>query len=297
MAGFVDACYEYALAYAGPGVLPRPCRDPGWGADWETLPWSASQTMEFCYLNPGMDPARYRLLAYETAPRPRRPSGPDGTGDDINLTAGQARAPVLPANGPDTTKARERARRKAQAVKGPWPPMPHRVSPTERIHGHIDELFASGRQLPEILEDVARLGAQLLMQAALEAEITEFLGRDRYQRAAACDDARPGSRNGYREVTVKTTAGPVQLARPKLRGTSEAFASRLFGSHVTKTNALESLVIASFVRGLSVRDVEAALAEALGDQAAISKSTVSSTAIDPGAQNWLIVRHEVARVE
>jgi putative transposase len=153
--------------------------------------------------------------------------------------------------------------------------MPHRVSPTDRIHDHIDELFAQDKSLPEILEDVARLGAQLLMQAALEAEITEFLGRDRYQRAAACADARPGSRNGYREVSVKTTAGPVTLARPKLRGTTEAFASRLFGSHVTKTNALESLVIASFVRGLSVRDVEAALAEALGDQAAISKSTVS----------------------
>jgi putative transposase len=153
--------------------------------------------------------------------------------------------------------------------------MPDRVSPTERIRGHIDELFADNRPLPEILEDVARLGAQLLMQAALEAEITQFLGRDRYQRAAACDDARPGSRNGYREVTVKTTAGPVKLSRPKLRGTSGAFASRLFGAHVTKTNALESLVIASFVRGLPVRDVEATLAEALGDQAAISKSTVS----------------------
>jgi len=154
--------------------------------------------------------------------------------------------------------------------------MPHRVSPTERIRGHIDELFAQDKGLAEILEDVARLGAQLLMQAALEAEVTEFLGRDRYQRAVACEDARPGSRNGYREVTVKTTAGPVTLARPKLRGTTEAFASRLFGAHVTKTNALETLVIASFVRGLSVRDVEATLAEALGDQAAISKSTVSS---------------------
>jgi putative transposase len=154
--------------------------------------------------------------------------------------------------------------------------VPVRVSPTDRIRHHIDELFADGRSLPEILEEVARLGAQLLMQAALEAEVTEFLGRDRYQRAAACADARPGSRNGYREVTVKTTAGPVGLARPKLRGTTGAFASRLFGSHVTKTHALESLVIASFVRGLSVRDVEAALAEALGDQAAISKSTVSS---------------------
>jgi len=154
--------------------------------------------------------------------------------------------------------------------------MPHRVSPTDRVRGQIDELFASGRPLPEILEDVARLGARLLMQAALEAEITEFPGRDRYQRAAACADARPGSRNGYREVIVTTTAGPVTLARPKLRGTTEAFASRLSGSHVTKTNALETLVIAAFVRGVSVRDVEAALAGPLGDQAAISTSTVSS---------------------
>ena len=77
-------------------------------------------------------------------------------------------------------------------------------------------------------------------------------------------------------MTVKTTAGPVALARPKLRGTTGAFASRLFGAHVTKTNALESLVIASFVRGLSVRDAEATLAESLGDQAAISKSAVSA---------------------
>jgi putative transposase len=154
--------------------------------------------------------------------------------------------------------------------------VPVRVSPTDRIRCHIDELFAQDRPLPEILEEVARLGAQLLMQAALEAEVTEFLGRDRYQRAVACEDARPGSRNGYRKVTVKTTAGPVGLARPKLRGTAETFASRLFGAHVTKTNALESLVIASFVRGLSVRDVEATLADALGDQAAVSKSTVSA---------------------
>jgi putative transposase len=67
----------------------------------------------------------------------------------------------------------------------------------------------------------------------------------------------------------------VTVARPKLRGTTEAFASRLFGSTVTKSNALESLVIAGFVRGLSVRDVESTLADALGAEAALSKSTVS----------------------
>lgn len=153
--------------------------------------------------------------------------------------------------------------------------MPARVSPTDRVRAKIDELFASDRELPEILEEVARLGAQLLMQAALEAEVTEFLGRDRYQRSATAPDARSGARNGYRPATVKTTAGPITLERPKLRGTTAAFASRLFGKHVSRTNALESLVIASFVRGLSVRDVEATLADALGDQAAISKSTVA----------------------
>jgi transposase-like protein len=44
---------------------------------------------------------------------------------------------------------------------------------------------------------------------------------------------------------------------------------------VTKSNALESLVIAGFVRGLSTRDVENTLADALGTEAALSKSTVS----------------------
>jgi putative transposase len=115
----------------------------------------------------------------------------------------------------------------------------------------------------------------LIIQTAVEAEVDVFLGRARYQRGAHCPDARPGSRNGFYDSTVKTTAGPVTVARPKLRGTTEAFASQLFGKGVTKSNALETLVIAGFVRGLSVRDVQNTLADALGAEAALSKSTVS----------------------
>lgn len=150
--------------------------------------------------------------------------------------------------------------------------MTSRVSPTDRIRAEIDALFAGDRDLGEVVEDVARLGARLILQTALEAEVTEFLGRERYERG---DRARAGSRNGHSEVTVKTTAGPVTLERPKLRGTDAAFASRLLGKHVTRTNALESLTIAGYVRGLSTRDVEASLADALGAEAALSKSTVS----------------------
>ncbi len=56
----------------------------------------------------------------------------------------------------------------------------------------------------------------------------------------------------------------------------------MFGKHITKTNTLESLVIASFARGLSGRHVEATPADALGNQAAISKSTVSQVVGDFG---------------
>ena len=102
------------------------------------------------------------------------------------------------------------------------------------------------------------------MQAALEAEVTEFLGRDRYQRSTTAADARSGSRNGYRPSDGQHHRRPSHLGAAKLRGTTAAFASRLFGKHVTKTNALESLVIAAFVRGLSVRDVQATLARRAG---------------------------------
>ncbi|MGH9022137.1 MAG: IS256 family transposase [Acidimicrobiia bacterium] len=152
--------------------------------------------------------------------------------------------------------------------------MSKRVSPTERIRAQIDELFASDRELTAVLEEVARLSVRLVMQSAVETEVTEFLGRLRYERRD--EDSPAGSRNGFQPpMTVKTTMGPVELQRPKLRGTDVAFCSRLFGSGVTRTNALEALVISGWVRGLSDRDIEAALAEVLGPEAALSKSTVS----------------------
>ena len=152
--------------------------------------------------------------------------------------------------------------------------MTARVSPSERIRAEIDELIAGAERgsLLEHFEEVARAAVRLVFQTALEAEVTEFLGRDRYARG---ERERDGLRNGYSDVSIKTTAGQVTLQRPKVRGSDEAFASRLLGTGVTRTNALEALVIAGFVRGLSVRDVEASLADALGPESTVSKSTVS----------------------
>ena len=67
--------------------------------------------------------------------------------------------------------------------------MSKRVSPTERLRAEIDEVFAGGEDLSRAIERVAQLGAQLLLQSAVEAEVAAFLGRDRYERAASCGDA------------------------------------------------------------------------------------------------------------
>jgi putative transposase len=152
--------------------------------------------------------------------------------------------------------------------------MTARVSPSETIRAEIDELIAGAERgsLLEHFEEVARAAVRLVFQTALEAEVTEFLGRERYARG---ERDRDGLRNGYSDVSIKTTAGEVTLQRPKVRGTEVAFASRLLGTGVTRTNALESLVIAGFIRGLSVRDIEASLADALGPESTVSKSTVS----------------------
>jgi putative transposase len=149
-----------------------------------------------------------------------------------------------------------------------------RVSPTETIRAEIHELFASDGELLSVLEQVARLSVRLTFQSVVEEIVCEELGRDRYQRRR--EDSPEGYRNGWHQPrTLKTAAGPVPLQRPKLRHAHAALCDQLFGAGVSRTNALETLVISCWVRGLSDRDVEAMLVEVFGQDATISRTTVS----------------------
>lgn len=152
--------------------------------------------------------------------------------------------------------------------------MAPRVSPTQTIRAEIHELFASGGELLSVIEQVARLSVRLTFQSVIEEIVCDELGRGRYERRSA--DSPEGYRNGWQQPrTLKTSLGPVQLQRPKLRHAHAALCDRLFGQGVSRTNALETLVISCWVRGLSDRDVEATLAEVFGQDAKISRTTVS----------------------
>src|SRR3954463_13856177 len=151
-----------------------------------------------------------------------------------------------------------------------------KVVPSERFRRELDELLAGVEDADDPIERIGRLGARLILQQALEDEVTEFLGRGRYERAA--DSV--SHRNGYEPRTVTTTAGRAELERPRVRDAQKlGFESRILGRHVARTYALESLIICSFLRGLSVRDVEAALEETF-EGPVIGKSTVARVCQD-----------------
>ena len=148
-----------------------------------------------------------------------------------------------------------------------------KIVPSERLRCELDEVLAGVGDHDDPAEAVARLGARLILQQALEDEVTEFLGRERYVRADG--EGAAIYRNGYELRVVKTTSGPMGLQRPRIRDAGElGFESQVLGKGVARTHALEALIIVGFLRGLSVRDLEALLEETFGEQV-VSKSTVA----------------------
>src|SRR6516165_8628296 len=138
------------------------------------------------------------------------------------------------------------------------------------------EALLQGQGAGQELEDVPMDGfvrgtARYMLQVAIEAEATAFLGRGHYRRG---DRTRVGWRNGYEPKAVQTEAGLLKFAVPQLRATAEPFRPQLPERLATRTPDLEALVRGMYVRGLSTQDIGALCGEAFGETR-LSKSTVS----------------------
>ncbi len=169
-----------------------------------------------------------------------------------------------------------------------------RIAPSVRLEAQIeellgDELAANSQRLAEL----GRLGARLVLQRAVEDEVTAFLGRARYQRTPEAG----GSRNGTRPKRVQTAEGEISVDMPQVRGTAAQFISRVFPDSrtVIRTRPLEALIIGGYVRGLSDRDIESLMQEAgLGQ---VSKSTASRICRELRARYKAFCARSLAEVE
>jgi putative transposase len=150
-----------------------------------------------------------------------------------------------------------------------------RVPPSVRMKEEIEGLLGATEGTPPSEEApmvgfVGRL-ARYMLQVAIEAEATAFLGRAHYRRG---ERQRVGWRNGYEPKQVQSEAGVLELAVPQLRGTDDPFRPALAKRLRTRTADLEGLVRGMYVRGLSTQDVSALYHDTFG-ASRLSKSTVS----------------------
>ena len=101
------------------------------------------------------------------------------------------------------------------------------VPPSAEIEEQIDRLLAVGvgENARESLSELAKLGARLIIQRAVEDEFDVWLGRARYERRPGY---QRGLRNGFRPRRVQTLEGEFEVEIPQLRDAAEPFVSRLF---------------------------------------------------------------------
>src|SRR5207237_6624276 len=101
------------------------------------------------------------------------------------------------------------------------------VPPSAEIQASIDKLLGKGMvdDPQKMLSELARLGARLIIQRAVEDEFDQWLGRARYERRP---ERQRGLRNGFRPRHVQTGEGELQVGIPQVREAAEPFVSALF---------------------------------------------------------------------
>jgi transposase-like protein len=133
----------------------------------------------------------------------------------------------------------------------------------------------------DVIEQLAREGAQRLLQAALEAEVEEHL--ERYARSRDERGRQQVVRNGHApERTVLTGVGPVTVARPRVderqaKGHTghEPFSSALLPRFMRRTPTLEAALATLYLKGVSSNDFPTALEAILGPAAlGLSATTI-----------------------
>jgi putative transposase len=151
-----------------------------------------------------------------------------------------------------TTKA-------AQAAAAKLPTIPKEL---------IDQ-FVSGPMTPEAVQAASMAFKKALIERALGAELAHHLG---YPPGAAKPEDVGNHRNGSSGKTVLTEDGPVRIEVPRDREGS--FEPLLIPKHERRFSGFDDKIVAMYARGMTVREIQAFLAEQYGTE--VSPEFISS---------------------
>jgi transposase-like protein len=133
-------------------------------------------------------------------------------------------------------------------------------------HSAVNELLEAFRAGDGV--DLIRESVRIVLQDLIEIEAAEVIGARKYERS----ETRTNERNGYRDRSLSTQAGDIDLRIPKLRKGS--YFPEILEPRRQIDQALYAVVMEAYVHGVSTRQVDD-LVKALGIDRGISKSQVS----------------------
>ena len=122
---------------------------------------------------------------------------------------------------------------------------------------------------------------KLLVEKALDAELTEHLG---HERNGAVANSSGNTRNGKSSKTLKGDFGELPIEVPRDRHGS--FEPQLVAKHQTRWNGFDDKIISLYARGMTVREIQGHLQEMYG--AEVSPSLISSVtdAVSDEVKAW-----------
>ena len=147
----------------------------------------------------------------------------------------------------------------AVATEAALPPIPS---------GWLDQLV-TGPMTPDAVENMTRRFKKAVIERALGAEMSHHLG---YAPGAAKPAEATNHRNGSSGKTVLTDDGALRIEVPRDRHGS--FEPQLIGKHERRFTGFDDKIVAMYARGMTVREVQAFLAEMYGVE--VSPEFISS---------------------
>ncbi len=146
------------------------------------------------------------------------------------------------------------------------------------------ELVKSIANECETPADVTKLLKELFagtLEQMLEAEMEEYLGYGKHDNAG---DNSGNSRNGFNKKTIKSEWGEAEINVPRdRRGT---FEPKVIEKRQTRTDEIESRVLAMYGKGMSTREIEEYVRDIYGVEVSPSLVSKITDRIMPEVREW-----------
>jgi putative transposase len=133
----------------------------------------------------------------------------------------------------------------------------------------------------DALEQIARRGARLALQKAIEDEVAEYL--EAHREVLDASGRRMVVRNGHKPPrTILSALGPIEVNQPRVddrrvdeNGVRFRFTSKILPPYLRKTKSIEELVPWLYLKGISTGEMSDALVHLGFDGSGLSATSVT----------------------